>query len=236
MSKTFTFPLDKKKFNTKGSLYAYIETNYSGMLSDEMPPSRLYFNLKYGKTVGKCVMTGKPTKWNETTERYERFYDEAARQAYRDMFKQRMKAKYNAYHLLDDPEQQKKMLDSRSISIDYKWNDGTVTKVNSKLEEKFLEFLENIYQFHSEAITEAPTIYYKIDSNTSSFYLPDFYIPSLQLIIEIKGSNPHYQARDEQKEILKAKATIAEGFNFIQINDEKYIEFHKFFKEKVLEN
>ena len=236
MTTKFIFPLDRKSFATKGALYAHIEENYSNMLKEGMSPARLYFNLKYNKTVGKCVMTGKPTEWNDVTERYERFADEKARLAYREMFKERMKAKYGKTHILDEPEQQKKMLGNRSISIDYKWNNGDITRVNSKLEEKFLEFIESTYRFNSKCFDEPPTIYYKLDQGVSAFYLPDFYVPTLNLIIEIKGSNPHYQERDSHKEALKAKYTKSEGFNFIQINDENYIEFNKFFIENVLMN
>jgi len=235
-NKTFMFPLDKKKFKSKGEMYAYIEENYPKLLSTDVSPARLYFNLKYRKTVGKCVMTGLPTKWNEVTERYERFHDDKAKEAYREMFKRRMLSKFGKYHILNEPEQQKKMLDNRGITIDYKWNDGSITKVNSKLEEKFLLFLETTYHFNKECFMEAPTIYYKLDNGTSAFYLPDFYIPSLNLIVEIKGSNPHYQERDSYKEKLKAQYTRGEGFNFVQINDENYLEFNTFFLNKVILN
>ena len=235
-NKTYVFPLDKSKFNSKPAMYDYIEENYPNMVSTDMPPSRLYFNLKYKKTAGKCVMTGKPTVWNNTTERYERFFDEKARQDYREMFKRRMLSKFGKYHILDDPEQQKKMLNKRAISIDYKWNNGEITVVNSKLEEKFLLFLETTYGFTKSCLTEAPTIYYKLDNGTSSFYLPDFFIPSLNLIVEIKGSNPHYQERDSHKEVLKAKYTGGEGFNFVQINDENYLTFNAFFLKTVIQN
>lgn len=230
----YTFPLDKQKFKTKQALYQHIEENYSHMVTEDMPPSRIYFNLKYNKTEGKCVMTGKPTKWNNATERYERFADENARKAYREMFKKRMKSKYGKTHILDDPEQQKKMLGNRKISLEYKWNDGRISVVNSKLELSFLNFLENTYRFNKDCLMEPPTIYYTIGKNTSSFYLPDFYIPSLNLIVEVKGTNPHYQNRDSYKEELKASATRSEGFNFIQINDENYIEFNSFFYNQVI--
>ena len=235
-NKIFIFPLDKAKFNTKGAMYSYIEETYPQMLSESMPPSRLYFNLKYKKTVGKCVMTGRPTEWNNVTERYDRFYDEKAREAYREMFKRRMLSKFGKYHILDNPEQQKKMLDNRGISIEYKWANGEITTVNSKLEEKFLLYLEATYKFNRHCFMEAPTIYYKLDNGTSTFYLPDFYIPSLNLIVEIKGSNPHYQERDSYKEKLKEQYTRGEGFNFVQINDENYLEFNTFFLNNVIMN
>lgn len=235
--KIFKFPLDGKKFNSKAEMYMYIEEQYPNLLSESMPAARLYFNLKYSKKTGKCVMTGQPTEWNTVTERYERFANEKAKNEYREMFKRRMKLKYGKTHILDDPEQQKKMLSNRKISADYKWNDGTTSRVNSKLEEKFLSFVEATYNFTENCFTEPPTIYYSIDGKTnSSFYLPDFYVPSLNLIIEIKGSNPHYQERDKVKEKLKKQATLNEGFDFIQINDENYVEFNAYFLKNVLQN
>ena len=169
MAKQFICPLDRKRFGSKASLYSHIESTYPNLLSESMSPARLYFNLKYQKTQGKCVMTGKPTAWNETTERYERFADEAARQAYREMFKNRMLSKYGKTHILDDDEQQRKMLDSRSITKDYQWSDGSVTKATGKNEEDFLKMLDSAYGFKASYLTKPPTIYYRIDKSTSSF-------------------------------------------------------------------
>lgn len=236
MSKLFKFPLDQKKFKTKGELYNHIETHYPNLINDDMPPSRLYFNLKYGKTEGKSVISGKPTKWNNITERYERFVDDSEREQYRKMFKERMMQKYGKVHILDDPEQQKKMLSNRKISIDYKWNDGSISIVNSQYEYDFLNFIESSYQFNKDCFTEPPTIYYKLPNGNTSFYLPDFYIPSLNLIIEVKGTNNHYQTRDGYKEDIKAAATRKEGFEFLQLTDRMYISFNTFFKKHVLDN
>ena len=233
-NKTFRFPLDGKKFDNKHSLYEHIERSYGNLLSDEMPASRLFFNLKYKKTNGRCVMTGKPTKWNNTTERYERFADEKAADAYREMFKKRMLSKYGKTHILNEPEQQKKMLDNRKITTDYKWEDGSVSRVTSKYERDFLEMLESTYGFTQQALSEPPTLYYSLSKDQTAFYLPDFYIPSMNLIIEIKGSNPHYQQRDSHKENLKGSSATKDGFEFLQINDMNYLEFHRYFLENVL--
>lgn len=231
---TYTFPLDRKQFRSKALMYEYIETKYPQLLSEGMPASRLYFNLKYKKTEGKCVITGKPTRWNPVTERYERFFDENAKTEYVKQFQERMKRKYGAVHLLDSPEQQRKMLESRKITVGYTWNNGDVSKATGNYELDFLRYIESRYCFTKDMLGEPPTIYYK-DGNKTAFYLPDFYIPSLNLIIEIKGSNRHYQDRDSYKESLKHKATIKEGFAFIQIQDNHYSEFNRFFKEQVLD-
>lgn len=231
---SFTFPLDGKKFGSKPALYAHIEEAYPQMVTDDMPASRLYFNLKYKKTVGKCVMSGKPTKWNNVTERYERFAGEVEKLAYREQFKERMMSKYGRTHLTDDPEHQKLMLSNRSIAAQYKWHDGAVTKVTGTYEEHFLHFIESVYHFRAEMLAEPPTIYYK-EGDKVRFYLPDFFIPSLNLIVEIKGSNPHYQQRDAEIETLKRDATVAEGFKYLQLQDKFYTPFNVFFKQEVLE-
>lgn len=233
---SFKFPLDGATFSSKPALYQHIETKYPQMLSDEMPAARLYFNLKYKKTEGRSVISGKPTAWNPVTERYERFADEAEKQEYREDFKRKMMAKYGKTHLTDDPEHQRLMLGNRQIGSEYTWMDGTKTEVTGTYEEHFLHFLESVYHFTSSMLTKPPTIYYKDAEGQVRFYLPDFYIPSLNLIVEIKGSNPHYQQRDAAKEILKRDATIAEGFQYIQVEDKFYTPFNVYFHRKVIEN
>ncbi|WP_368880461.1 hypothetical protein [Proteus mirabilis] len=236
MSKKFVFPLDRRSFRSKPELYAYIESNYSHLLSDDMPASRLYFNLKYNKTHGKSVISGKPTPWNEQTERYERFANEEERKKYRELFKERMKRKYGKIHLLNEPDQQKKMLNNRSISSVFTFSDGTTLNTNSTFEEKFLEYVDASYGLTGKSFSEPPTVYYFDPKlNRQAFYLPDFYIPSLNLIVEIKGSNRHYQERDKYREKLKSQSILKNGYDYVQINDSIYTNFDKYFILHVLE-
>jgi hypothetical protein len=224
-----------KSFPNKQALYSYIEQNKSTEIKNLGwdDPARFWFFVKYGKTQGKSVISGKPTAWNPVTERYERFADEAERKQYREEFKARMMQKYGKTALTDDPEHQQKMLAGRSIGQVYTWLDGSTTEITGLYEQHFLHFIETVYGFKSEYLTQPPTIYYK-DGEKTRFYLPDFYIPSLNLIIEIKGGNEHYQKRDEYKEKLKADAAVAEGFDFVQVNDKLYSPFNVYFKDKVL--
>jgi hypothetical protein len=220
------FKLDGKKFSSRSSLNEYIEQTYHADLDRlNWTAGRYYFYRKYGKTEGKCVISGKPTKFNDSLNRYERFHSEVEAKLYREQFKQRMQKTYGTTHLLNNPDQQKKMLDNRAISLDYKWNDGTVLKVTSKYEYDFLDYCENVLKLPSSTFTEPPIIYYK-DNGEQKFYMPDFFIPSINLIVEIKGLNNHYQKRDQYKENLKKEAVIKEGFLFIQINDKNYTEFN----------
>lgn len=235
--KTYKFPLDGKTFTTRNGLITHIEMNYKNLLvpdkyGDEMTPGRLYFNIKYNKQFGRCVISGKPTKWNEATQRYERFYSEKEAKQYRDEFIARMKNKYGKEHLLDDPDRQKIMLSSRGTTSKYTWKNNRTTEIISKNEGDFLSMLEHTYHFDQTMITEAPTIDYEYEGK-SHFYMPDFYIPSLNLIVEIKASNNGYQKDKIPKEKAKSFATKAKGFNFIQINDNNFTDFHLFLIESI---
>jgi hypothetical protein len=81
-----------------------------------------------------------------------------------------------------------------------------------------LDFLEKYYDKYPD-IQNGPTIRYKY-GNKNKIYFPDFFIPSLNLIIECKNS---YLMKIAKKEIkLKEKATIANGFNYEIIIDKNY--------------
>ena len=87
-----------------------------------------------------------------------------------------------------------------------------------------LDFLNNYYLLYPD-IQNGPTIKYVYD-NKNKVYFPDFYIPSLNLIIECKNS--YLLSRD--KECIKAKeyATINYGFNYSIIIDKNYNDFRNY--------
>jgi predicted nucleic acid-binding Zn ribbon protein len=78
-----------------------------------------------------------------------------------------------------------------------------------------LDFLEKYYLKYPD-IVRGPSIKYG-----NKIYHPDFYIPSLNLIIEIKST----WTLDKNEEKLKKKATITNGFNYIMILDKDYNDF-----------
>ena len=81
-----------------------------------------------------------------------------------------------------------------------------------------LDFLEKYYDKYPD-IQRAKSIRY-IFENKQHYYHPDFYIPSLNLIIEIKNS--WIAKRDKLIIKIKEKATIANGFKYIMIIDKNY--------------
>jgi hypothetical protein len=83
-----------------------------------------------------------------------------------------------------------------------------------------LDFLNKFYNKFSD-IQRGLSINYK-----NCVYHPDFYIPSLNLMIEIKSS--WWYKIHKENIIEKEKATIASGFKYIIILDKNYEDFNKF--------
>ena len=144
------------------------------------------------------------------------------------MFKKRMTKVYGKEHLLDDPTHQKFMLASRGISGDYSWSNGRDKySYTGSYEKDFLGFLDTQLGWTSpgDIMSPAPMIFhYTDDSGKERFYIPDFYITSLNLIIEIKASdNKHYRERDIEDENKKDKILMDQKkYNYMKVFDKDY--------------
>lgn len=229
-SKFFKCPFCELKYIQKPSLYSHMEKEHESQLNG-LSPAQIYFNYKNKKTGGKCIMCGKPTKFNEASERYDRLCSPECKEAYREMFKKRMKDKYGTEHLLDDPEQQKKMLANRKISGTYVWSKDKKYKFTytGTYEKDFLEFMDIFLNWSpNDIIMPAPQVFEYYYQNKKHFYIPDVFIPSLNLIIEIKSStNKHYRERDLVQEKIKDKILEKSPYNYIKILDKEYDNFFK---------
>lgn len=62
-------------------------------------------------------------------------------------------------------------------------------------------------------------------------YFPDFYIPNLNLIIEIKSK--YYFNLNKEKNIKKIESVKENGYNFILILDKNYKEFKEFYEKNI---
>ena len=224
-----------KKYVDKQSLYDHIEKYHQNQIPKDISIAQYVFNTKYNKTFGSCVICKKKTKWNEAVERYDRLCSAECKDAYREAFRERMMDKHGAVHLLNSPEQQRKMLANRKISGKYLWSDGIsrVTYTGS-YELGFLKFLDVVLNFSAnDVLSPAPqNFYYKDKEGRTRFYFPDFYIPSLNLIIEIKdgGDNPnnHPKIKAVDKELEKIKDQIMmkqKNFNYIKVSNKDYSSF-----------
>jgi len=230
-----------KKYTELTALYNHIESKHKEMIPKDMSVQQYYYYMKTGKMNGNCVMCKQPTSWNSNTGKYNRFCgNPKCKDEYVKIMKSRMVAKYGKTHLLNDPNKQREMLANRSISGVYKWSDGKhETTYTGSYELDFLKTLDGFFDWDPEDISmPSPHTYtYKYEGE-DKFYIPDVFIHSLDLEIEIKdgGDNPnnHYkiQAIDKHKEALKDEVMCSQkAFHYIKITNKNYENFFDFLKE-----
>lgn len=230
-------PFCSKKYLDKSVLYEHLEKEHPEFIADKsIPISQFYFNIKNKKTHGSCIVCRKKTKWNNSTEKYERICCSTCKDKYVKQFKARMKSKHGKETLLNDPEHQKKMLSNRKISGKHKFQDGVQVGYVGSYELEFLKFLDYMYNIKgADVISPAPQVIKYKYNNRESFYIPDFYIPSLNLIVEVKdgGKNPnmHHKIRsvDKKKELIKDSALVNHpSYHYIKIEGKDYATFIDF--------
>lgn len=219
------------RYKSLGAWGEHLERIHPGSLPEGYSYARYFYFCTTGKTAGSCVQCHRPTEWNEATGKYSRYCsDPKCKQEYVKTAKKRMVDKYGKAHLLNDPNKQREMLDSRSQS--YKFRDGGTVRYLSSYEKDFLMTAEYTLGLKSkDIIGPSPNTYVYIYEGKEHFYIPDFYIPDLNLEIEIKESDnthPHMQV-DRAKEKLKDEMMIKNpAVNYFKIIDKKYTDFYKF--------
>lgn len=227
----------QKIFKDVPSFVHHLESDHIDMIPKGMCAGEFYYYLKTGKTHGNCVECKGKTTWNDKTYKYKRFCNNPkCKEAYTKRFEQRMIGKYGKPRIMDEPEHQKKMLAHRSISGEYMWSNNKYHNYTGSYEKEFLEFLDLVMDFpYDDVITPSPHTYYYMYEGEKHFYIPDVYIPSLNLEIEIKdgGDNPNMhhkiQAVDKVKEKLKDDVmTSNKNINYIKIVNKEHKKFFKY--------
>lgn len=216
---------------------SHLEKHHSELIPEDMDGWQFSYYLRTGKKNGSCVVCKSPTEWNPKTHKYNRFCkNPKCKEKYIAEFKHRMIKKYGKTTLLNDPEQQKKMLSHRKISGVYLWSDHIhKTPYTGSYELNFLEFLDHIMNFDPEDVmAPSPHTYYYIFDNKSHFYIPDFFIPSLGVEIEIKdggdNENKHHkiQSVDKKKEYEKDMTMSHNAFHYLKIVNKENGKFFTF--------
>jgi len=87
------------------------------------------------------------------------------------------------------------------------------------------DFLEKFYKKYPD-LKNGPSICY----SKTKIYHADFYIPKLNLVVEIK--NDYLANRDKEEIELKKKATVVNGFNYIMIINKKYNLFKNYIRSQ----
>lgn len=236
MAKLKKCPECTSRYEEVDDLYEHLEDKHNDVIPKGWSGGRYFYFTKYHRGSGQCVVCGKETKWNEVTNKPYRICSPACRKTYRENFLNNMRKVHGKDHLLDDPEMQKKMLSQRSISGEYEWHTGERKQYVGSYEKDFLQFLNVFMNFEADDVhAPAPQIIEYEYAGKKHFYIPDFYIESINTIVEIKdgGDNPNthhkIQEVDKEKERAKDEAISKDGrYNYIKIVDKKYAPFIKF--------
>lgn len=236
MSKLKKCPDCTSRYENVDDLYEHLEDKHHDRIPKGWSGGRYFYFTKYHRGSGQCVVCGNETKWNETTNKPYRICSPSCRKTYRENFLNNMRKVHGKDHLLNDPEMQKKMLANRSISGEYVWSSGARKGYVGSYEKDFLQFLDVFMNFEADDIhAPAPQIIEYDYDGKKHFYIPDFYIESLNTIVEIKDGgdnvNTHYKIQDVDKVKEKAKdeAIAKDGrYNYIKLVNKQYAPFIKF--------
>lgn len=235
-------PFCTYRFKDKQKLYEHMKDNHEDDLQG-LSPAHIYFNwrnrARYSlyNMFGKSVVSNKPTLFDETTERYQRFADQADKDLSTKIFEKRMMRVHGKKRLTDDIEKQREMLHSRSIAGTYTFTDGgTITYVGS-YEKKFLEHVDLKLGIHSNDVFAEPldmVVEYEFDGRTRK-HMPDFYIVPLKVIVNIKNDSvPRRDLIDREyaqdRSIIKTLVT-GKGNTYIKIVENDFKKFDKLYEK-----
>ena len=235
-------PECRKPFKTLGGWANHMNIAHPEVRPKGYSDSRFFYYILTGKTHGNCIVCKKPTEWNEETGKYNRFCNNPkCKQTYREEFKKRMISRYGKVTLLDDPEFARKALDHRRISGHYTFRDGGKLSYVGSYEKDFLRMMDIMLNYKSSDImAPSPHTYYYMYEGEKHYYIPDFYIPNLNLEIEVKqnqSKHPKILAVDKVKEKEKDKVMKTNSkVNYLKIVDKNYepiIEYLLRLKEQV---
>jgi len=235
----YTVPVNKEKGkrSAKWKMGNHYDTKHKDLLPPGMSGYRWFYFLLTKKDKGSCVICHNETDFNEATMKYSRFCNNPqCKQKYKEERDNRMIKKYGKVYLLDDPEMQKKMQAGRKIAGVYTWSDGkTKFPYLSSYELDFLRYLDiELHWPISDIMAPSPHTYSYEYKGKSHFYMPDFFIPSLNLEVEIKddgsAKNINQESREKDKIKEELMKSLSNVFNYIKIVNKDYSLFNEMIK------
>lgn len=230
-------PVCKKYFNKKDKCVDHINAYHSDVLEEKQLDAcqLLYASTHNGLLGAPCMCgCGKLTEWNyKTGKPYKVSSDpECRKRLYAKAESNMQKARGVTVHsLLQDMEHQKDMQRHRPTYGQYKFSDGGVVEFLSSLEQNFLKFCDLVMEFTSNMFAPCPEnfTYYDPETNSERTYIPDYYLPDYNLIVEIKdggkkhNTNPAYVKETGYKVKLKDQVMQTQTkYNFIRISGANY--------------
>ena len=214
--------------NTKEKVIAHIDKKHEDLIPEGYTAARVLFNSIHHVDHGTCVVCKQPTEWNENTNKYKRLCNNPkCREKLREMYKKNMLKVYGKTTLLNDADQQKKMLANRGISGTYTFQNGKLKEYTGSYEKKMLEFLDKIMGFDpDDIIMPGPTIDY-VYKGKHHQWITDALIVPYNLIIEVKdgGDNPNKRVMTtyREKQIAKEEMITNMGtYNYIRLTNNQF--------------
>lgn len=226
-------PYCRRYFRKKQQAIEHIEKYHVDELdAREMDAAQALYYSTHGTLSGKCMCgCGKDTAWNPKTGKpYKLSSDpECRKRMYQLAEKNMQRARGVSVHsLLDDMEHQKAMQQNRPTHGTYKFRDGGSVDYLSSMEKNWLKFCDQIMEFTSNMIIDPPETFEYFDPVTGKTrqYMPDYYLPDYNLIVEIKdknNQNPAFQKETKYKVPLKDEVMRQQTkYNYIRINGTNY--------------
>lgn len=224
-----------ERFGEYDQLYKHTEKYHKDNIEPGESINKMLYDLRNPGPHLCQICKVRPRVWDEKRKKYHILCDSPeCKKKYRENFQRNMKKKFGTDNLLNDPERQVIMLENRKISKIYKFKDGTEIHCVGNYEYDFLNYCENNLGFTPEDIESAPSStylkYYNPQDKKNHIYIPDFYMPKYNLVIEIKDGSK-YPIDSKYKAMLKCKAVVKNNkYNYIKIVDENYDDFDKLIK------
>lgn len=237
--RTARCPFCNIPFNDKHDYCHHIVDNHPEQIPEGVEPLEFAYALlpvNSDKPMGRiCVMCRKNhVSFNKETLKYSRFCDDLkCKEDYKNLRKERFEAKGVPEHPMEDADYQRKMIFNHKNAKDYIWDDKHTFRIIGTYEEALLNKLKEMQWDPADIICPSPVnYYYKWPDGSVHLYIPDLYIPSLSLEVEVKddfnGSIPGREhnrdiehLKDQRMKVITSKSNI----NYIKIVGKDYSEF-----------
>lgn len=222
----------------RSNLCDHVDRKHEDLLPEGYTSARAVYDSINGKNHGTCMVCKKEVyKWNDKINRYYNLCDDPkCRAKVRETALQRHMKVYNKPTLLNDADQQEKMLANRKISGTYTFTDGGKLTYTGSYEKSALEFMDKVLQIPSKDIqAPGPVLEYKYGGKTHKWITDIYYIPG-NLLIEVKdgGSNPNKRTMTSYREKQVAKEEMVTNlgtFNYIRLTNNDFAQLLSVFAD-----
>ena len=214
---------------SRAELVEHVDKKHADLIPEGYSAARAIYDSINGKNYGICMICKKQVyEWNDKINRYKNLCDDPkCRAKVRENALERHIKVYNKPTLLNDAEQQEKMLANRRISGKYIFSDGTPVIFTGKYEKNALEFMDKVLGIPAKDIqAPGPVLEYEYNGETHKWITDIYYIPA-NLLIEIKdgGSNPNTRSMPSYREKQVAKEVMVTSigtFNYVRLTNNNF--------------